>query len=276
VSGDGGKIDREISRRFWEKRGELAGDARATTLDTEPGWWVRYNVRLYQNFLLRHLASWNTPWGKVVDLGCGNGDWTVMLAERAREVVASDFSQSLLDSVRRRLDAKGAAHVTYVHGDAASFQFPAGCDLIVLGAVLQYLEDAECTAVIQRAASALSPQGVLYVRTTTTRKVDEKRNCTDAYQAIYRRPVFFEQRIRDAGLRIDAITTGTRVLADESMHRLVGRHLWPTLGRALAMPLRLARRVQRVTMDTEVHHWLARKPSRDLPSASQPAGEAVT
>lgn len=261
---EGGRIDREISRSFWEKRGALAGDARATTLDTEPGWWVRYTVRLYQNFLLRHLAAWGTPWGKVVDLGCGNGDWTVMLAARAREVVAVDFSASLLAAVRRRLEAKGADHVTYVNGDAASFEFPAGCDLIVLGAVLQYLEDAECEAVLRRAAAALSPAGVLYVRTTTTRKVDVKRNCTDDYQAIYRRPGFFEQRIEATGLRIEATTTGTRVLADEAVHRAVGRHLWPTIGRALAMPLRLARHVQRVTMDTEVHHWLARKPSRDL------------
>ncbi len=264
---EGGNIDRSISRKFWEKRGKLDGDARATTLDTEPSWWVRYTVRLYQNFLLRHVDQWGIQWGKVIDLGCGNGDWTVMLADRAREVVAVDFSESLLDQVRRRVDAKGAKHVTLVHGDAAGFEFPAGCDLIVLGAVLQYLEDAECTKVIERATAALSPTGVLYLRTTTTRKVAVKRNCTDDYQAIYREPRFFESRMEAAGLRIDAITTGTRVIADEPVQRLVGRRLWPTVGRALAMPLRLARRVQRVTMDTEVHHWLARKPSDRLPGA---------
>lgn len=264
---EGGPIDRAIARRFWEKRGAMAGDARATTLDSEPGWWVRYTVRLYQNFLLRHLEQWGTPWGKVVDLGCGNGDWTVMLAERGREVIAVDFSQSLLDSVQRRLESKGHKHVTYVHGDAAGFEFPPGCDLIVLGAVLQYLEDAECHAVIARAAAALSPQGVLYVRTTTTRRVDVKRNCTDDYQAIYRRPRFVESGIEAAGLRIEATTTGTVVLPNEAMHRLVGRRLYPTLGRALAMPMRLARHVQRVTKDTEIHHWLARKPSNRLPGA---------
>jgi SAM-dependent methyltransferase len=264
---DGGAIDRSISRRFWEKRGALAGDARATTLDREPGWWVRYTVRLYQNFLLRHLEAWGTPWGKVVDLGCGNGDWTVMLAERGREVIASDFSESLLESVRRRLDARGATNVTYVHGDAAGFEFPPDCDVIVLGAVLQYLEDAECHAVIARAAAALSPKGVLYVRTTTTRRVDVKRNCTADYQAIYRRPAFMEGAIAATGLRIDAVTTGTVVLPNEAMYRLVGRRLYPTLGRALAMPMRLARHVQRVTKDTDIHHWLARKPLERLPGA---------
>ena len=90
--------------------------------------------------------------------------------------------------MRRRLDAAGHTHVTFVHGDAVSFEFPPDCDLIVLGASSQYLEDAECAQVIERAAAALSPGGVLYVRTTTARRVDVKRNCTAEYQAIYRRP----------------------------------------------------------------------------------------
>lgn len=266
----GGAIDRTISRRFWERRGALADDPRATTLDPEPGWWVRYNVRLYQHWLLRHLALWGSSWGRVVDLGCGNGDWTLVLARRADSVIAVDFSASLLQAAERRLGARGAAaKVSFVHSDAASFEFPADCDLIVLGAVLQYLEDPEVEDVVRRAAAALSARGVLYVRTSTARRQAVIRNCTADYQAIYRAPGWFEERIRSTGLTIEAVTTGTYVLADEPLHRLVGRRLWPTLGRGLAAPLRLLRRAQRMRKDTEVHHWLCRHPD---PERHLPAG----
>ncbi len=268
--GDGRSIDRNISRKFWEQRGALADDARSTTLDSEPGWWVRYNVRLYQHWLLRHLDAGSAPWGQVIDVGCGNGDWTAVLAQRATNVVAVDFSQSLLSAVERRLGARGLAdNVTFVHSDAAAFEFPPDCDLIVLGAVLQYLDDRETEDVVNRAARALSPRGHLYVRTTTARRQAVIRNCTADYQAIYRAPGWFEERIRSTGLTIEAVTTGTYVLADEPLHRLVGRRLWPTLGRGLAAPLRLLRRAQRMRKDTEVHHWLCRHPD---PERHLPAG----
>jgi len=228
------------------------------TLDKEPAWWVRQTVRLYQHWLWRSLEELRMRPRLAVDLGCGNGDWTIELARRVERLVAVDFAQGFLDAVERRIAAAGlASSVTFTLSDAAAFEFPVGCDLIVLGAVVQYLDDDEVAAVVQRAQRALAPGGLVYLRTTASRSADTIRRTSDTYQAIYRPVPWLETCCERAGLTILRRTTGTNVIGDEGVRKLLGRHLGRVLGPVLAWPIRLVRRIARSRMDTEVYHCLA-------------------
>ena len=63
---------------------------------------------------------------RVLDVGCGGGATSLMLAERVRpgQVVGVDISAPLLARARQR--AAGIANLRFEDADAQSFAFPAG------------------------------------------------------------------------------------------------------------------------------------------------------
>lgn len=95
----------------------------------------------------------------VVDLGCGPGNSTQLLAERFpdAEVLGLDTSPAMLTAARERLP-----QARFEQGDAATFTLPRPADLIFANAVLQWVPDHE--RVIPRLVSLLAPGGVLAVQ----------------------------------------------------------------------------------------------------------------
>lgn len=76
-----------------------------------------------------------------LDLGCGNGRHTAVLADRTDHVVALDASRNLLEAARERLDDPGTR---LIQGDAARLPLRAGsADLAVYVATLHHLPSHE-------------------------------------------------------------------------------------------------------------------------------------
>jgi ubiquinone/menaquinone biosynthesis C-methylase UbiE len=97
----------------------------------------------------------------VLELGAGTGKNTVWLAERARQVVALDFSQGMLDRARARLGSAG--NVRFQLQDLrAHWAVPdAAFDRVVGNLVLEHI--AELVPIFAQAALALRPGGTLYL-----------------------------------------------------------------------------------------------------------------
>jgi ubiquinone/menaquinone biosynthesis C-methylase UbiE len=77
--------------------------------------------------------------GSALDLGCGSGTYLPLLAGRADEVVAVDFSPVMLVEARK---ACAGLAVTYVEGDATSVPLPdSSFDVVICIGVLEYLPD---------------------------------------------------------------------------------------------------------------------------------------
>ena len=77
-------IDHQVNAQFWASRaGSMdTNDPRVVTLDRASPASVAREVTLYQQWMMRRLDG--KPLDTVIDLGCGNGDWTIMLARHAR------------------------------------------------------------------------------------------------------------------------------------------------------------------------------------------------
>jgi SAM-dependent methyltransferase len=65
----------------------------------------------------------------VLDIGCGCGATTLLLAPLVARVIALDVSEPMLAVARRR--AAGLANIAFVDADAASYATPSPCDLLV-------------------------------------------------------------------------------------------------------------------------------------------------
>jgi SAM-dependent methyltransferase len=95
----------------------------------------------------------------VLDVGCGTGSLSVLLAEAGHHVVGSDTSAAMLAAARAKSAAAGVP-VGLVRGDAADPPFrPASADVVLCRHVLWALEDR--AAVLQRWVRLLRPGGRL-------------------------------------------------------------------------------------------------------------------
>ena len=110
--------------------------------------------------LVEELGS--GPVGTALEIGCGPGTWTPLLADRAARVVAMDLSPKMLEQARA---AVAARHVSFLQGDAAHFDPGTTFDLVMSVRVLEYVP--EWREIIARLERLVAPGGRAVVITKT-------------------------------------------------------------------------------------------------------------
>jgi 2-polyprenyl-3-methyl-5-hydroxy-6-metoxy-1,4-benzoquinol methylase len=92
--------------------------------------------------LIEHYCA---PISTALDLGCGSGVFSELLASRARKVVAIDGSPAMLDIARRAIRDKGLANIELMEARLEDFgaKVKEGFDLVVCSSVIEYLEHPE-------------------------------------------------------------------------------------------------------------------------------------
>lgn len=91
----------------------------------------------------------------VLDVGCGTGVVTSVLAEHCRAIVALDAGAQVVDAGREAARARGVRNVTYCLGSALDLPFQQDLfDHVLMYAVIHYLEDEaqvrQCVAELVR------------------------------------------------------------------------------------------------------------------------------
>lgn len=99
------------------------------------------------------------PGQRVLDIGCGAGATTLLLADRVQPggaVLGLDISEPLVERARARIEAAGHGHVTLVVGDAQTFPAPEPrFDLAVSRFGLMFFDDP--VAAFRNIAGLLRP-----------------------------------------------------------------------------------------------------------------------
>jgi ubiquinone/menaquinone biosynthesis C-methylase UbiE len=118
-----------------------------------------YHERILEPFLDR--VAHERPGGKALDLGCGTGVVTVLLARRGLEVAGVDHSPEMLELAGRKLAAAGL-EATLETGDVRALRFADGAfDCVTIQGLLHHLEELE--PCLREATRVLRPGGFLYV-----------------------------------------------------------------------------------------------------------------
>jgi len=104
------------------------------------------------------------PGRRLLDLGCGTGRWTILLAQRtACDALGVDKSPEMLAKARAK-DAKG--HVKWLLGDVMAPPVPPeSFDCALMSLMLHHLD--EPPAAFRAAFAALRPGGVFLIRQGT-------------------------------------------------------------------------------------------------------------
>lgn len=139
-------------RVFWEEHPLFAGES--SHEPGSPAFFAEHEAAALREHGGRiHPIHFRglTPGARVLDVGCGNGFWTVQLARRGFKVTAGDLTVRALELTRQRLALEGRA-ATLCEFDAAALPFPDGSfDHVNCQGVLHHtLDPARCIAEFAR------------------------------------------------------------------------------------------------------------------------------
>lgn len=125
-----------------------------------------------QTFWLEHLklASSYNRWifgqirphlgAEVLEVGCGNGNFSVLLAKHCDRLTALDLSRAYVEMTQARL--KGCSHVEVLQADATALGQTRRFNSIVMLDVLEHIEDDIAT--LHKLSQRLKPGGRLIIK----------------------------------------------------------------------------------------------------------------
>lgn len=102
------------------------------------------------------------PGMRVLDVGCGTGDVSLLVSELVGEqghVTGIDRAPEAVAAARDRFTAKGRANGTFLQADVEGFASDAPFDAVVGRTVLMYLQDP--AAVLRRLPDVVRPGGTI-------------------------------------------------------------------------------------------------------------------
>ena len=126
---------------------------------------------IYRKYLLRHLPRHSE---NVLEIGCGTGEFTRLVASRAQNVVAIDLSSEMIRLAKSQ--SANYQNIQYLLGDVMSDSLPAErYDCIVSLATLHHLPLGQA---LIKMKDALKPNGVLIIQDLVAAKglVEEVRS----------------------------------------------------------------------------------------------------
>jgi SAM-dependent methyltransferase len=98
--------------------------------------------------------------GDILEVGCGTGTFTALMALAGHRVTAVDINPSYVEKAKTRLAAQD--RVTVLAGDATQMSWSSRFDTVVLLDVLEHIEDD--VGFLRRLAACLAPGGRLVVK----------------------------------------------------------------------------------------------------------------
>ena len=146
-----------------------AYDALAASYDTLTE-DVQYEKRA--DFIEKLFRRSRIPVHTVLDLACGTGSVTALLAQRGLPVVGVDLSEDMLTQAQQKTQAL-TPRPLFLHQDLARLYLPRGVDLAVcaLDSLDYIIAPDDCAAAIRRVYKALNPGGIFIFDVNTPEKL---------------------------------------------------------------------------------------------------------
>lgn len=142
---------------------------------------------IYDRFILRFVPD---QCARALEIGCGTGTFTRLLAAQADQVTAIDLSGEMIRVARQR--STGYTNIDYKAGDLLKMSLPVSrFDCIVMIATLHHLP---IEPVLERIKEALTPGGVLILHDLLT-----PDGAIDKAADLFRLPVNLAVRFRRTG-----------------------------------------------------------------------------
>jgi SAM-dependent methyltransferase len=236
--------DRRSARQYWQgvHRSDALHPLQAVCVHDAPLWFNRHVDRVQRRAFGRALPYCGPVAGaRALDLGCGRGRWSSVLAELGADIVGIDVSEEAIRAARDRV--RGGAF--YVADIVAAGLRHSTFDLIVSVTVLQHLGSGAQVRTLEQLAHLLKTNGRLLLL----------------------------ENIRDQGPHIFSRSIGgwTRLAGDFGLRRLyVAGYAYDIPVRFIQAGIKVAGRIGHLTTSREQAEQM--KPPTGDPRAVAPTG----
>jgi 2-polyprenyl-3-methyl-5-hydroxy-6-metoxy-1,4-benzoquinol methylase len=199
--------DDYLPNHYWEDRAQrFAAQGSGLAAVCSYGMPEFYNRMIHY---CQHLAL--RPWldvepgTRVLDVGCGVGRWSTLLAGRGGLVTGMDLSPTMITEAQRRAKSMGVQNrCRFLVQDLAQLDAGETFDLIVGVTVLQHiLEPQALRAAVRRMTDHLAPGGRMVLLEAAPARV--AKHCDTTVFRARERSVYLNL-FADAGLEVRAIT----------------------------------------------------------------------
>jgi SAM-dependent methyltransferase len=192
---------------YWEDRARrfaVAGDGLAAVCSYGmPGF---YN-KLIDFCQRRALEPWLKagPGTRILDVGCGVGRWSRLLASRGACVTGVDLSPTMIAEAKRRAAASGLTNrCHFIVQDSAALEVAGSFDMILCVTMLQHILDAGALrCALQRMSRHLATDGRLVILEAAPARLASRCN-TSVFTARHRG--FYLRLFGECGLQVRAIS----------------------------------------------------------------------
>jgi demethylmenaquinone methyltransferase/2-methoxy-6-polyprenyl-1,4-benzoquinol methylase len=170
-----------------------------------------------------HILARMGPFDRVLELACGTGIWTRMLAKIGREVTAVDAAPEMLEIARQKL---GNAHIRFQQADLFHWDPGPGeeeeYDLVFFASWLSHVPPAALDAFLDKVRRAVAPGGLLAIvdeyapteedrlvakgDTYATRPLRDGRTFTIV--KVFYDPAFLEDKLNRLGFEVETQRVG--------------------------------------------------------------------
>jgi 2-polyprenyl-3-methyl-5-hydroxy-6-metoxy-1,4-benzoquinol methylase len=171
-----------------------------------------YGMPEFYNRMIHHcqnlaLHPWLdiSPGTRVLDVGCGVGRWSSMLAARGGLVTGMDLSPTMISEAQRRAKAMGVANrCRFLVQDLAKLDAGETFDLVLGVTVLQHILDPQALrSAVRRMADHLAPGGRMVLLEAAPARI--ANSCDTTVFRARERNVYLDL-FAETGLDLQAIT----------------------------------------------------------------------
>ncbi len=169
-----------------------------TFLASDPTYYDRQQIILQS--LLRRLDL-NNRIG--LDVGCGNGRFTFVLADFLKSVVAFDLSEMLIDEAKAAALKNKYTHVEFESRDLED-GFPSGnYDVVAcMGVTSTIISEGAFDGLVSSLSESVNNGGYLITKDSLNSCVGDRSILTGPYITIYRDEGRYEQAIQASGFSV--------------------------------------------------------------------------
>jgi 2-polyprenyl-3-methyl-5-hydroxy-6-metoxy-1,4-benzoquinol methylase len=125
---------------------------------------VGWRLRLARELESLRRAAGRRPLGRVLSLGCGDGQFELMLAPHAEHVTALDISQQAIDIARGNAAHAGVQNVDYRCMALSELSWDDQFDTVLCIAFLHHVPEADLPGLLALAYDHLHPGGLFYTQ----------------------------------------------------------------------------------------------------------------
>jgi len=179
----------DVARQFWRssKRGQIGPEKL----------YERQREHLQQDI----LPLLNSD-ARLLDIGCADGEFSILFAQKVAHVLAFDIGEELVDQARERALSQGVGNIEFRVADIFEFQTDERFEAVSLMGVLTCISDDNAAArVLLKATSLLKPGGLLILKDSVLLHGQEPRYLlNEHYEAKYRPEARYLALIRSMGL----------------------------------------------------------------------------